>query len=85
MGAIGSFYFQMAGALRSITEQEVPGTMQISSTDRVIHVPLSEADWKAFLASQPQPVNWLREKIQEAIQSARRQASTGEQTFNWYR
>ena len=30
-------------------------------------------------------MNWLREKIQEAIQSARRQASTGEQTFNWYR
>ena len=59
--------------------------MQPSATDRVIHVPLSEADWKAFLAMQPQPVNWLRGKIQEAIQSARRQASTDEQTFNWYR
>jgi hypothetical protein len=61
------------------------GTMEISATDRVIHVPLSEADWKAFLATQPQPVNWLKEKIQEAIASARRQATTGEQTFNWYR
>jgi hypothetical protein len=59
--------------------------MHTSSTDRVIHVPLSEADWKAFLASQPQPVNWLREKIQEAIESARRQANASEQTFNWYR
>lgn len=59
--------------------------MQTMSTDRVIHVPLSEADWKAFLATQPQPVNWLREKILEAIESARRQANTGEQTFNWYR
>lgn len=75
----------MTARILSITAQEAPGIMQISSTDRVIHVPLSEADWKAFLASQPQPVNWLREKIQEAIQSARRQASTGEQTFNWYR
>ena len=60
-------------------------SMETRTTDRVIHVPLSEADWKAFLASQPQPVNWLREKIQEAIASARRQASTTEQTFNWYR
>lgn len=85
MVAIGSFYFPMGGQLRSITEQEALPAMQTSTTDRVIHVPLSEADWKAFLASQPQPVNWLREKIQEAIQSARRQASTGEQTFNWYR
>lgn len=59
--------------------------MQTMSTDRVIHVPLSEADWKAFLATQPQPVNWLREKILEAIESARRQANTDEQTFNWYR
>jgi hypothetical protein len=60
-------------------------TVQLSSTDRVIHVPLSESDWKAFLATQPQPVSWLKEKIQEAIESARRQATEGEQTFNWYR
>ena len=59
--------------------------IQTSSTDRVIHVPLSEAEWKAFLATQPQPVIWLREKIQEAIQSAQLQANVGEQTFNWYR
>lgn len=59
--------------------------MHITSSERVIHVPLSEADWKAFLASQPQPVNWLREKIQEAIQSARRRTDEDEQTFNWYR
>ena len=65
--------------------QEAVVSMQTSSTDRVIHVPLSEAEWKAFLATQPQPVSWLREKIQEAIQSAHRQASAGEQTFNWYR
>jgi hypothetical protein len=84
MDAIRSFYFQMEERVRTIAGQEDPGTMQTSSTDRVIHVPLSEADWKAFLASQPQPVNWLREKIQEAIQSAKRQQSA-EQTFNWYR
>jgi hypothetical protein len=52
---------------------------------RVIHVPLSEADWKAFLASQPQPVVWLKQRIQEAIEAARRETNNGEQTFNWYR
>jgi hypothetical protein len=57
----------------------------IGTVDRVIHVPLSEAEWKAFLASQPQPVNWLKEKIKESIQSARRREASGEETFNWYR
>jgi len=59
--------------------------MNMSSPDRVIHVPLSEADWKAFLASQPQPVIWLKERIKEAIEAARRQASSSEQQFDWYR
>jgi hypothetical protein len=58
--------------------------MNTTTDHRVIHVPLSEADGKAFLASQPQPVVWLKEKIQEAIEAARRQTSS-EQTFNWYR
>jgi hypothetical protein len=38
--------------------------------DRVISVALSEEDWKAFVASTPQPVTWLRERIQEAIEKA---------------
>jgi hypothetical protein len=37
------------------------------SVDRVIHIPLSEAEWQAFLATTPKPVDWLREKIREAI------------------
>jgi hypothetical protein len=37
------------------------------SVDRVIHIPLSEAEWQAFLASTPKPVDWLRERIREAI------------------
>jgi len=37
------------------------------SVDRVIHIPLSETEWQAFLASTPKPVDWLREKIREAI------------------
>ena len=35
--------------------------------DRVIHIPLSEAEWRAFLATTPQPIDWLRERIKEAI------------------
>ncbi len=31
--------------------------------ERVISVTLSEAEWQAFIARQPQPVLWLRERI----------------------
>jgi hypothetical protein len=42
--------------------------IQVSdSVDRVIHIPLSEAEWQAFLATTPKPVDWLRERIREAI------------------
>lgn len=43
--------------------------------DRVIRVSLSEADWKAFMATTPQPIDWLRARIQEAIRSGRERAS----------
>ena len=45
------------------------------TVDRVICVPLSEAEWKAFLASTPQPVIWLRERIQEAIESSKQKSA----------
>ncbi len=31
--------------------------------ERVISITLSEAEWQAFIARQPQPVLWLRERI----------------------
>ena len=31
--------------------------------DRVISITLSEAEWQAFIARQPQPVTWLRQQI----------------------
>ena len=34
---------------------------------RVISISLTEQDWQAFLRIHPQPVVWLREKIQESI------------------
>ena len=35
--------------------------------ERVISVSLAEAEWQAFIAKHPQPVTWLRERIQESI------------------
>jgi hypothetical protein len=40
------------------------------SVERVIHIPLTDAEWKAFLATTPRPVDWLREKIREAINAS---------------
>ena len=38
--------------------------------DRVISVTLSEAEWQAFIARQPQPVNWLRDRIREEVRGS---------------
>jgi hypothetical protein len=35
--------------------------------NRVISVSLNEQEWQAFLRLHPQPVLWLREKIQESL------------------
>ena len=37
--------------------------------EHVISVVLNHDDWKEFVKLQPQPVNWLRERIQEMIAS----------------
>ena len=45
--------------------------------DRVISVVLSEAEWQAFIARQPQPVSWLRDQIRaEAGLKPQQQAQT---------
>lgn len=41
-----------------------------SSTHRVISISLNEQDWQAFVRVHPQPVVWLRERIQESIRAA---------------
>jgi len=33
--------------------------------DRVISITLTESEWQAFVAKQPQPVLWLRDRIRE--------------------
>ena len=47
--------------------------------DRVISITLSEAEWRAFIARQPQPVQWIREQIRAeagATASPQQQAQT---------
>lgn len=41
-----------------------------TSRERVISISLNEAEWQAFIQLHPQPVNWLRERIQESLQPA---------------
>ena len=41
--------------------------MEAPSRERVISVTLNESEWQAFVRLHPQPVSWLRERIQESI------------------
>jgi hypothetical protein len=38
-----------------------------TSRERVISVTLNESEWQAFVQLHPQPVLWLRERIQESL------------------
>jgi hypothetical protein len=44
--------------------------------DRVISITLSEAEWQAFIARHPQPVNWLRDRIRDEVRGAVQVADT---------
>ena len=41
-----------------------------NSRERVISIVLNEQEWQAFVRLHPQPVTWLRERIQETIAPA---------------
>ena len=41
-----------------------------TTRERVISIVLNEQEWQAFIAVHPQPVVWLRERIQESIAPA---------------
>ncbi len=62
MGSIRSFYFLGTSAVRMLIRM---GTER----DRVISITLSESEWQAFIARQPQPVQWLRERIRDEAQA----------------
>jgi len=51
--------------------------------DRVISISLTEAEWQAFVARHPEPVDWLRARIKNesmATQSLTGQSMTDEST-----
>ena len=52
----------------------------MNDREHVISVVLNTEDWQAFLQVQPEPVNWLRERIRESIEAARQQAATAQAT-----
>ena len=35
--------------------------------ERVISISLNENDWQAFVRLHPQPVSWIRDRIQESL------------------
>ena len=41
----------------------------METRERVISVSLNESDWQAFTQLHPQPVVWLRERIQESLRA----------------
>jgi hypothetical protein len=45
-----------------------------NDSHRVISISLSEQEWQAFIRIHPQPVLWLRERIQESLRQGSGQA-----------
>ena len=48
--------------------------------DRVISITLSETEWQEFIARQPQPVTWLRERIRAEVQATPAQQSKSQES-----
>ena len=46
------------------------------NTERVISIALPDEVWRAFTQAQPEPVLWLKARIQESIDSARNGSPT---------
>jgi hypothetical protein len=42
--------------------------------DRVISITLTEAEWRAFIARHPHPVDWLRARILDEVQGIVRES-----------
>jgi hypothetical protein len=48
---------------------------------RVISISLSEAEWRAFVARQPRPVDWLRERILTEVAALQEEADAAPKKF----
>ena len=49
------------------------------SNERVISIALPDEVWRAFTQAHPEPVLWLKARIQESIDSARNGTPAGSQ------
>lgn len=49
------------------------------SPDRVISIALSNDEWRAFVQAHPQPVEWLKARIQESLETTRGGVTPGTQ------
>ena len=57
----------------------VAGTYHLDMSndrERVICVTLSEAEWQAFVARHPEPVNWLKDRIRDEVKAASQQTKS---------
>jgi hypothetical protein len=43
--------------------------------ERVICVTLSESEWQAFVARQPEPVTWLKDRIRDEVKASQQTKS----------
>ena len=48
--------------------------------ERVISISISEADWKTLRSIQPEPLDWLKDKIRETVEQARQTSPTAATT-----
>ena len=48
--------------------------------EHVISLVLTNEEWKAFVQVQPEPVSWLKERIQERIAAATREPASKTET-----
>ncbi|MGH9313293.1 MAG: hypothetical protein ACRD1S_08855 [Vicinamibacterales bacterium] len=48
----------------------VPTIDETPASTRVIAVVLTEAEWRAFRAIEPEPLAWLQQQIRERVEGA---------------
>ena len=48
--------------------------------ERVISISISEADWKTLRSIQPEPLDWLKDKIREKVEQARQTGAVAQST-----
>ena len=54
--------------------------------DRVISISLTEDEWRAFIARQPRPVDWLRARIRAEVEAVDRESTpAGEEPQSAFR